>query len=88
MASRAKSAITDILAIIAAVVGGLPLFKKKPFMLWFWEGPRPTDWKGYGPFSARQCRKSLAKLVAPPFNLDPKRFVILRKGIAPPPWQG
>lgn len=81
--ARRALPVAQIIAIIAAII---PLFKKKPFCLWHWQGPRPTDWKKYGPFSKRQCKKTMKKLVD--MGCNPAHFAIFRPGVTPPPYQG
>ena len=73
-----KNAVT---AIVTGIVGTLPsILRKKPFCIWYWEPPK---WQPRGgPFSARQCRKTIAELVW--LGMDPARFTILRKGVEPP----
>jgi hypothetical protein len=74
-------------SIIAGIIGILPsILKKKTFLLWQWEGPRPTDWKKAGPFSKRQCRLQKAELIR--LGCNPKHFAILRPGVTPPPYGG
>ncbi len=81
-----KRRAVPVAAIITLIGTLIPLFKKHPYNLWHWTGPKPGDWTKYGPFSARQCRKEIGKLVA--MGCDPKHFCYLRPGITPPPYQG
>ncbi|MHB8053631.1 MAG: hypothetical protein ACYDH3_00035 [Candidatus Aminicenantales bacterium] len=71
-----------VIAIITGAFGLIPsIFKHKPNCVWRWDGQK---WEMVGgPFSARQCRKQIATLVS--VGHDPKTFIILRKGITPPP---
>jgi len=70
------------LAIITGVLGLVPsIFRHKPNMVWRWTG-QAWELMG-GPYSARQCRKQIEKLVS--IGCDPKTLIILRKGIVPPP---
>ena len=83
--ARKRKAV-PVAAIITLIDTLIPLFKKKPQVLWHWEGPKPEDWKKYGPFSARQCRKEIKKLVAQ--GVNPAHLCYYRPGITPPPYQG
>jgi len=79
---KLKSTATDIIAIVGAALAVIPnLFKKKPFVLWY----RGRDEKWYqkgGPFSHRQCVKTMSALVDLG-SYEADRFVILRKGVTP-----
>lgn len=80
--TRAKAAVGDIAAIVAAIIGFLPgLLKKKPYTLWQWDPIRKT-WIDHGTYSARSCRKLMAELVR--LGQDPATFTIMRKGAKPP----
>lgn len=72
----------SIVPAIVAALGLVPsIFKHKPNCLWYWSG---QAWGLVaGPFSARQCRKQKATLVS--IGYDPRRFIILRKGVTPGP---
>lgn len=70
-------------AAIAAAVGAVVpklLGPKKKFNLWYWY---QTFWtKEGGPYSYRQCRKTMAVFVR--LGMKPSNFVILRDGAKPP----
>lgn len=71
-----------VLAVISGALALIPsIFKHKPNCLWYWDG-QAWELKA-GPFSSRQCRKQKETLVS--IGMDPRRFIILRKGVVPPP---
>jgi hypothetical protein len=73
----------SILTALPAIIGFLPnIFRKKPFQLWYWNSQK-WETKG-GPMSSRQCHRQKAALVS--IGMDETRFVILRKGVEPPPF--
>ena len=76
MANPAVAIITGILGLVPSI------FKHKSNCVWHWTG---QSWELVGgPFSARQCRKQIETFVS--IGADPKTFIILRKGVVPPPY--
>lgn len=80
---KLKSAASDAIAAIGAIIGIVPaLFKKKPFCLWYFRKETKKWEMKAGPFSRRQCEKTREALLSLG-SYDAECFVILRKGVSP-----
>jgi hypothetical protein len=80
--AQLKSTGAEVVSIIAALLGILPgLFKKKKYCLWY--HAQDMKWvKKAGPFSARQCKATMATLVKD-LHYAENAFLILREGVLP-----
>lgn len=68
--------------IIAALLGALPLFKKKPYCLWLWAEAQRWENRNAAGSSARRCKKARKVLIG--IGYEASHIIIMPKGFDPP----